>query len=639
MYVIRRSAHNPLIAPVADRHWESRGTFNPSPVQKGNITHVFYRALGRPDALMTPAGISTIGKALSLDGERFQNRRQFIAPEEPWEKYGCEDPRVTYFEGKYYIFYTALGGMPFNAGNIKVAVAISKDLETVEEKHLVTPFNAKAFTLFPERVNGKITAILTAHTDEPPARIAIAQCDHIEELWDLSFWERWHAEIGEHTINPLRFEHDHVEVGSTPIKTKEGWLMFYSYIQNYFGGGERVFGIEALLLGSKDPREIVGRTKGPIMVPQEIYERYGAVPEIVFPTGAILHKDNRVDLYYGAADTVSAKASLNLPDLLSAMIPERRVELATRAKENPILSPVPEHAWEKKAVFNPGIIELNDTVHILYRAMGDDDTSVVGYAATKNGVKITERSDTPAYVPREDFEKKKAPGSSGCEDPRLTKIGNTIYMAYTAFNAVDPWRSALTSISVKDFLAKKWDKWEKPQLITPDPVQDKDTCVWPEKIGGQYMILHRIDPLLCADFIDTLDFKKSRLTRCIEIMGPRPGMWDSKKIGIAGPPIKTKAGWLLIYHGVSKTSTYRLGAVLLDLKNPTTVISRSVDTIFEPLEEYERVGQVRNAVFSCGAVARGDTLYIYYGGADTVVGVAKVSLKKLLKILLPDNLK
>jgi predicted GH43/DUF377 family glycosyl hydrolase len=633
MYVIRRSTHNPLIAPVTDKQWEARGTFNPSPVKKGNITHVLYRALGRPDALMTPAGISTIGKALTLDGRHFQNRRQFIIPEEEWEKFGCEDPRVTFFEGTYVIFYTALGGMPFGAGNIKVGCALSKDLETIDEKHLVTPFNAKAMALFPERVGGKITAILTAHTDEPPAKIAIVQCNKLEELWDLSFWETWHAQIERHTINPRRFDHDHVEVGSPPIKTKYGWLIFYSYIQNYFGGGERVFGIEALLLDSTDPTKIVGRTKGPIMVPEDIYERYGAVPNIVFPSGALLNQNGRIDIYYGAADTVCARASLNLEDLISAMLPERRVELAQRAKENPILSPNAEHPWEKKAVFNAGVIELRGTIHLLYRAMSEDHISVLGYAATKNGTKITQRSDKPAYVPREDFE------SHGCEDPRITKIGNTIYLIYTAFDGVHPWRSALSSISVKDFVAKRWEKWAKPQLITPDPIQDKDTCIFPEKIDGQYMLLHRIDPLICADFLDTLDFKKSRLTRCIEIMGPRPGMWDSTKIGIAGPPIKTKKGWLLIYHGVSKTSTYRLGAVLLDLKNPSIVLSRSVDSIFEPLEAYERGGQVRNTVFSCGAALRGDTLLIYYGAADTVLGVAKVSLKKLLKILLPDNLR
>lgn len=638
MYVVRRSEHNPLIAPVEERHWESRGTFNPAPVKTGNIIHLLYRAQGRPDALMTPGGISTIGKALSLDGEHFQSRRQFIIPEEPWEKYGCEDPRVTLFEGAYYVFYTALGGHPFGPHNIKVACAISKDLETIEERHLVTPFNAKAAALFPERINGKITLILTAHTDEPPARIALAQCDKMEELWDVGFWEKWHAEMGDHALNPLRFEQDHVEVGSAPLKVKEGWLLFYSYIHNYFGGGERIFGIEALLLNSADPRQIIGRTKGPIMVPQEIYERYGAVPGVVFPSGSILNKSGRVDLYYGAADTVCAKASLNLSDLLSAMIPERRTELARRAKENPLLTPVPEHSWENRAACNPAALDIDGTVHILYRAIGQDNTSVLGYAASKNGVKITYRHKEPAYVPREEFELKKGGGGSGCEDPRLTRIGNIIYLAYTAFDGTNPWRAALSSISVKDFVARRFERWGRPQLITPDLVQDKDACLLPEKVGGRYMLLHRIDPQLCADFLDTLDFQKNRVSRCIEIMGPRPGMWDSKKIGIAGPPLKTKKGWLLIYHGVSKTGTYRLGAVLLDPKNPSLVLSRGIDTILEPLEEYERAGLVRNVVFSCGMVARGDTLFIYYGGADTVVAAAKVSLKKLLAILLPENL-
>jgi len=642
MYVIRRSSHNPLLAPIADKQWEARAAFNPCPVQSpnGKITHVLYRALGRPDALMTPNGISTIGKALSLDGKHFQNRRQFIVPEEPWEKYGCEDPRATYFEGRYVILYTALGGMPFGPGNIKVAMALSKDLERVEERHLVTPFNAKAAALFPERVGGKVTMILTAHTDEPPARIAIAQADRLEDFWDLGFWEKWHEDIDAHTINPLRFDHDHVEVGSQPVKTEDGWLLFYSYIQNYFGGGERVFGIEALLLDRKNPEKIAGRTKGPILVPEESYEKYGMVPNIVFPSGALLNKNGRIDVYYGAADTVCARASLNLEDLLDAMIPSRRTELVVRVKENPILKPIPEHAWEKKAVFNAAAVDLGGSVHILYRAMGDDNTSVLGYAQSRTGVKITRRQSEPAYRPRESFEMKLSSptGNSGCEDPRITRIGNTLYMTYTAYDGIHPTRVALTSISIKDFLAQKWDKWTVPQLTTPENVNDKDTALLPEKIGGQYMLLHRIDPQICADFLDTLDFKKSRLTRCIEIMGPRPGMWDSVKIGIAGPPIKTPKGWLLIYHGVSKTSTYRLGAVLLDLKNPAVVLSRTIDTILEPIEEYERVGQVKNAVFSCGAVARGDTLFIYYGAADTTLAVAKVSLKKLLKILLPDNL-
>ncbi len=640
MYVIRRSPNNPILAPFADVQWESRGTFNGCPVKHNGMTYLLYRALSKPDALMAPGGISSIGKAVSLDGKEFRGRRQFIAPEESWDKYGCEDPRVTFFEGKYVIFYTALGGMPFNAGNIKVAVALSKDLEHIDERHLVTPFNAKAMALFPERIDGKITVILTVHTDEPPARIAIAQCDRLEELWDISFWETWYSQLEDHIINPLRFEHDHIEVGSPPIKTKDGWLMFYSYIQNYFGGGDRVFGIEAMLLGLHDPHKIVGITKGPIMVPEENYERYGVVPNIIFPSGVIL-EGNRLDIYYGAADTVCASASLHLPDLMNALIPARRVELMVRAKENPILTPMHEHAWESRAVFNAATIDLEGTVRILYRAMSEDNTSVIGYAESKNGIKITERDEKPAYVPRENFEMKmgSSTGNSGCEDPRIVKIGSTLYMFYTAYDGVHPPHVAMSSISQKDFLAKKWDKWSTPIITTPENYDDKDTCIMSSKIGDKFVIIHRIESQICADFLDTLDFTKERVSRCIDIMSPRPGSWDSKRIGIAGPPLKTAKGWLLIYHGVSKTGTYRLGAALLDLKNPSIVISRTVDTIFEPLESYERVGQVPNVVFSCGMVERDDELFIYYGGADSCLGVAKIPLKKLLQILLPASLK
>ena len=152
------------------------------------------------------------------------------------------------------------------------------------------------------------------------------------------------------------------------------------------------------------------------------------------------------------------------------------------------------------------------------------------------------------------------------------------------------------------------------------------------------MLMHRIGNQICADFLANLDFSTERINRCIEIMGPRAGMWDSEKIGITGPPIETPYGWLLIYHGVSRTKTYRLGAVLLDKNNPTIVLSRTVHPIFEPVETYEKVGQVPNVVFSCGVMLRKDTLFIYYGGADSVLAVATLSLKSLLAILQPKNL-
>ncbi len=642
MYVVKRNPKNPILAPNSEHAWEAKGTFNGCPIKKGDTTYLLYRALGNPDPLSAPSGLSTINIAVSEKGGEFEKRRPFIVPDTEWDKAGCEDPRVTYFEGQYVTFYTALGGYPFNAGNIRVGVALSRDLQTIDEKHLITPFNAKAMMLFPERVNGKITAIVTVHTDEPPARMAVVQCNELEDLWDPTFWEHWHSKLADHAINPLRRDQDHAEGGAPPIKTKDGWLLFYSYAQNYFGGGDRLFTIEAVLLDVKDPRVIVGRTKGPILVPEEMYECQGTVENIVFPSGALLEKDGRLDLYYGAADSVCACASLYLPDLLDVMVHKRRTAFAKRAKNNPLISPDQSHAWEKRATFNTGAIDIDGTPYLLYRAMSEDNTSVLGYARMgKNGLTVKERLDEPAYLPRADFEQKRGDphGNSGCEDPRITKIGNTLYLGYTAYDGVHMPRAALASIPVADFLAKQFDKFTMPELITPDSVDDKDMCVLPAKVNGNYYIFHRVGDRICADFRTSLNFAKGRVERCIEIMGPRRGMWDARKVGVAGVPILTKQGWLFIYHGVSVNSTYRLGAALLDKNDPTRVLARAVEPILEPVEKYEREGQIPRVVFSCGAVVRGDSIVMYYGGADSVIGVVTYSLKRILSMLEPKALK
>ena len=111
-------------------------------------------------------------------------------------------------------------------------------------------------------------------------------------------------------------------------------------------------------------------------------------------------------------------------------------------------------------------------------------------------------------------------------------------------------------------------------------------------------------------------------------------MWDSVKVGISTQPVKTSKGWILLYHGVSGRSRYRVGAALLDLKDPTKVLARTTDAIFEPKDAYEIEGQVNYVVFPCGAVLNKDELLIYYGGADSVISVASVSLKKLLDSLI-----
>jgi predicted GH43/DUF377 family glycosyl hydrolase len=148
------------------------------------------------------------------------------------------------------------------------------------------------------------------------------------------------------------------------------------------------------------------------------------------------------------------------------------------------------------------------------------------------------------------------------------------------------------------------------------------------------LTFHRIGTDICADYVDTLDFEKEKIDKCISVLGPRTGMWDSSKVGISGPPIKTKDGWLLFYHGVSKRhNTYRIGAVLLDLHDPTLVLARSTDPVFEPTEDYEKIGIVNNVVFPCGHVVEKGKIYLYYGGADKVVGVASCKLSDIVEPL------
>ena len=253
-----------------------------------------------------------------------------------------------------------------------------------------------------------------------------------------------------------------------------------------------------------------------------------------------------------------------------------------RFERNPIIAPMAEHAWESKATFNPGAIYEGGKVHLFYRAMSDDNTSVLGYAASLDGVHFTERSPGPAYVPRADFEMKHVPGgNSGCEDPRLTKFGDRIYMCYTAYDGNDPPRVAFTSISPRPISSRKKWNWANPILISPPGLDDKDAALFPRKIGGKYFFLHRLGSDIWIDSVDSFDFDgENKFLGGKILMRPRDTAWDSKRIGISAPPIETPHGWLLLYHGISKrTSHYNVRAALLDLDDPTKVLYRTEDSI------------------------------------------------------------
>lgn len=307
---------------------------------------------------------------------------------------------------------------------------------------------------------------------------------------------------------------------------------------------------------------------------------------------------------------------------------------------NPIITPS-LYSWESVATFNPSAIEIDGKIHIIYRAIGEDDQSALGYANSKDGFNIDERLTHFVYKRFMDnvdfclpvFYDSGGGWSGGCEDPRLVIIGDRVYMIYTAFDGWGSVRLALTSIKKEDFKNKKW-KWEKPIFLSPPGEIHKNWVLFPEKIKGKFAILHSFYPKILVDYFDdlnTLDgkgFIKSNNTRPVD----KNREWDSWFRGVGPAPIKTKDGWLILYHAMDHKNSdrYRMGALLLDLKNPTKVLYRSKRPILEPEEHYENHGHKWGVVYSCGAVIKGENLFVYYGGADKYVAVASIPIKELL---------
>lgn len=638
MIVVKRHQLNPIFTQDPANEWEKEGAFNGCVLKENDTSyHMVYRAFAAPTRWANAQiNISSVGYAHSSDGIRFDSRKQLITPEYDWERFGCEDPRITKIGDTYYIFYTALSMYPFGAQGIKVAVATTKNLDHIEHKYPVTPFNAKAMSLFPEKINGKFTAILTAHTDLPPSKISIATFEQEEDIWSPHYWKEWYAHLDDHVVPLQRTMDDHIEIGAPPVKTEQGWVIIYCYIHNYVKG-DRVFGIEGALLDLKDPRKVIGRTKEPLLVPEKSYELKGIVPGVIFPTGAVV-EGNILNIYYGAADTTVCIASVSLDRLTEVMEypPEENHSEHIRLERydgNPILLPIEGNPWETKLTFNPTAVYDDNKVHILYRAMGNDDTSVMGYASSRDGFHLDERLDYPIYKPREPFELKYHPGNSGAEDPRITRIGDTYYVCYCAYDGNNPPRCALTTIAVNDFLAKRWN-FTKPVLMSPPGMDDKDHCIFPEKIRGKYAVIHRFNPHMWIDYIDDLSFSNGKYIGGEIMMSPSVFGWDNLKIGLGGTPIKTERGWVIIYHGISKTDLmYRLGAILVDLENPSLIIGKLPYPILEPEMPYETSGARPGTVFACGNVVINGELIVYYGAGDSVSGVASTPFQPMVDAL------
>ena len=320
-----------------------------------------------------------------------------------------------------------------------------------------------------------------------------------------------------------------------------------------------------------------------------------------------------------------------------------------RYTHNPILKPDTARKWESGAVFNCGAtVGADGSIYLLYRAIPqgytkkpdgsgyDNYVSSIGCAVSEDGYHFT-RFAHPVIEPLEEYER------FGCEDPRVTRLeidGEVLYLiTYTALSA-----PAFSGAGNRVALASTEDlrTWHKHGVVIPD-LEDKDAVIFPELVGGRIAMLHRVAPNIQIVYFDSLEqlinsdaefWSECRVSlKESTVMRPKYE-WEAKKIGAGPPPIRTDAGWLLIYHGVDANHVYRAGAALLDLEDPARVIARSPHPILEPEEEYEKVGDVPNVVFPEGAVVRDGTLYVYYGGADRCCCLATAALDDLLGCLL-----
>jgi predicted GH43/DUF377 family glycosyl hydrolase len=346
---------------------------------------------------------------------------------------------------------------------------------------------------------------------------------------------------------------------------------------------------------------------------------------------------------------------------------------ARRAAENPILTPAmlrpSQPELEVVGVFNPGVTRHDGTVVALLRiaerqrvaSPGEVAATIYNADSRRLEVRRWQRDETdvdvsdPRVIVTEgrtwlpsishlrvsrsrdgihfDVEPTAAlfPASAyesfGIEDPRITLIDGTYWINYTAVSELG---IATALASTRDFKT-----FERHGIIFPPP--NRDVTIFPERIDGRYVALHRPMPtgigeqaIWIASSTDLRAWGDHRF-----VAGTREGQWDDAKIGGGAVPFRVRTGntdaWLAIYHGVTRSSTaYSLGALLLDAREPARVLARSREPILKPEAAYERQGFFGGVVFTCGALVEDDRVRVYYGAADGVTAVADISLHHIL---------
>lgn len=323
---------------------------------------------------------------------------------------------------------------------------------------------------------------------------------------------------------------------------------------------------------------------------------------------------------------------------------------------NPVLEPNPDNDWEAKVATNPAAwVEADGKIRMLYRAAGFDDQHKVffGMAESDDGLNFRRVSDQPVFSPSVDgFD-------AGCvEDPRVLKIGEFYYVTYAVraqppglywLGDASPWKrdplAPEAPIALREnytvtglAMTRDFKTWFRAGPLTDRSVDNRDVMLFPETIDGYWYMIHRPMQWTGPDYgteypaiwisrgNDPLAMSEDHLLVKAEFP------WECK-VGGNTPPMRTDDGWLVLYHGVGTDKHYRLGALLLDLDDPTIVRYRTEGWLMEPTEDYELEGYYKGVIFPCGKLVKDGKLFVYYGGGDRVVGVATCDFAELMDYL------
>lgn len=386
-----------------------------------------------------------------------------------------------------------------------------------------------------------------------------------------------------------------------------------------------------------------------------LYHQVGGWTMSAVPLGLVRYKGTLISYWLDhEKEIITLKHDGHLKYL---EVPEEKnnLPLLGRLAENPIIKPIFNHWWESLAVFNPAVIKSDDKIHLVYRAVGETSESMLGYASSIDGIHFDERLPLPIFAHMDNPEGDRgdyfpscslkylsggagsyagwAGGCGGCEDPRITEIDGRIYLIYVAYTGWSEPRLAMTSISKEDFATHRW-RWSKPIHISRPGEVNKGGSLLPEKINGKYVIFHRIFPDILIDFVDSLTQFDGKTTwlRGDHRITRREDSWDSRKISVGATPLKTSEGWLVIYNAVDDLHDriYQIGAMLLDLLDPTKVLFRSRAPILSAKTHYENQGLKYGVVYACGAIEHNKELLVYYGGSDQYVCIAHSPIDEFL---------